>query len=132
MANVLEQVPGFASASTSIARKPTITLLSLSGALCLSLIWASGHAAQAETTQPPNLSCITEEPLPNQRVLRDCDKTVVELPPVEEVVPEPPLTPSELPMMRHHDSGSKGAAAANGGGANGGGRGGRDSGDGAR
>lgn len=132
MANVLEQVPGLASASSSIVRKPTITLLSLSGVLCLSLIWASGQAARAETTQPPNLSCITEEPLPNQRVLRDCDKTVVELPPVEELVPEPPLTPSELPMMRHHDSGTKGGSSTGGGGSGNGGRGGGDNGNGAR
>jgi hypothetical protein len=64
----------------------------------------AGKSALAETTpQPPNLSCITERPVPNLRVLRDCENDFVPPPPV----PEPYLTPSQIPIVGPHDGGRK-------------------------
>lgn len=81
------------------------SLLPLPIILCLLQIGAPIPAAWADTAQPSNLSCISERPLPNQRVLRDCDKTPA---PTPVVIPEPYQTPSQIPLFQHHDSGSKG------------------------
>lgn len=65
---------------------------------------AAGPAWAETTTQPDNLSCISDTPQPHLRVLRDCENAFVpEKPPVEEVY----LTPSQIPMIGPHDGGRK-------------------------
>lgn len=77
----------------------------VSAALMLAVAGLAIQAARADTTLPPNLSCISERPIPHQRVLRDCDRTPE---PEPVVIPEPYLTPSQIPLFQRHDSGSKG------------------------
>lgn len=83
----------------------------LSAAIMLAAAGLSIDAARAETSQQPNLSCISERPTPHQRVLRDCGKIHV---PAPVAIPEPYLTPSEAPLFPQHDTGNRGRNGAAG------------------
>lgn len=83
-----------------------------SAAVMLAVAGLTIQAARADTTLPPNLSCISERPIPHQRVLRDCDRTPE---PEPVVIPEPYLTPSQIPLYQKHDASDKGGRTAGAG-----------------
>lgn len=101
-----------AARAGTIARKPFIVELTFSAALCLLVIGADAQPVRADGAAP-NLSCISEEPLPDE-VRRDCEKIMQ---PQAGFVPEPPPPPPQLidPVSARHDSSSKGGMGDGGG-----------------
>lgn len=83
-------------------RSSLLPLLAVLGALAVE---TPAHPAKAEGEQAENLSCITEGPADQRRVLRDCTKDPL---PPEIVVLEPYTTPSDLPPYHAEHDGGKG------------------------
>lgn len=85
--------------------------LPLLAVLAALAIETTAHPARAEGKQAENLSCITEGPADQRRVLRDCTKEPV---PAEIVVLEPYTTPSDLPPFPAEHDGGKGNKGGSG------------------